>query len=132
MNIPENLLCSPTDEYIRECGDGLYLVGITDEFLKKIGGEIIFIEVPETDDVYVKKELCATIESDSVAVEMYMPVEGKVVEINPAFDNGYDVVNNEPLTDGWIIKVYSENLTPNDTFDLLPYYDYKKECGNIN
>ena len=128
MNIPDNLLCAPTHEYIRKDGDYFY-IGVTDEFLKNLCGDIVYIELPDIDDYYIKKELCATIESDSVAVEMYMPMEGKIVELNPAFDNGYDVVNNEPLTDGWIMKVYSEALSENDTFDLLDYNDYKAECG---
>lgn len=128
MNIPENLLCTPTHEYIRKDGD-YYYVGITDEFLKNLGGEIIFIELPEADDVFIKKEMFATIETNSVAIEVYMPIEAKIVEINPAFDDGYNLINNEPLTDGWIMKVYSEGLTETDTFDLSDYNDYKAECG---
>lgn len=128
MNIPENLLCTPTHEYIRKDGD-YYYVGITDEFLKNLGGEIIFIELPDVDDVFIKKEMFATIETNSVAIEVYMPIEAKIVEINPAFDEGYNLINNEPLTDGWIMKVYSEGLTETDTFDLSDYNDYKAECG---
>ncbi|MGN0005556.1 MAG: glycine cleavage system protein H [Candidatus Gastranaerophilaceae bacterium] len=127
MNIPENLLCTPTHEYIRQDGD-YYYVGITDEFLKNLGGDIVYIELPDVGDVFIKKEVFATIESDSVAIEVLMPLMAEIVEINPAFDDGYDAINNEPLSDGWIMKVKSYNIET-DMFDFYEYNDYKSDYG---
>lgn len=128
MNIPDNLLCTSTHEYMRACDDYFY-VGITDLFLQKLGGDVIFIELPQVGDIYSKKEVFATIESNSAASEIYMPVMAKIIEINSKFSYGYDDINLEPLSDGWILKVKPLYFEA-DRFHLIDYNDYKQEYGN--
>lgn len=124
MNIPEGILCAKTNEYVLECGENA-LVGITDVVLKQLG-DIIFVEFPETDSVYAKKEVFATVEADGAATELYMPVAGKILEINPLLADNLDALNNEPLSDGWLIKIESLDFQ-SDIYDLTEYSDYIEE-----
>ena len=124
MNIPDGLLCAKTHEYILTKEDYV-LVGITDIMLDKLG-EIIFVEFPEKGSFYSKKEVFATIESDGAATELYMPVAGHILEINPALTDNYDALHQEPLSDGWLVKVEPADYQT-DIFDLFDYNDYKKD-----
>ncbi len=124
MNIPEGILCAKTNEYVLECGENA-LVGITDVVLKQLG-DIIFVEFPETDSVYAKKEVFATVEADGAAIELYMPVAGKILEINPLLADNLDALNNEPLSDGWLIKIEPLDFK-SDIYDLTEYSDYIEE-----
>ncbi len=124
MNIPEGILCAKTNEYVLECGENA-LVGITDVVLKQLG-DIIFVEFPETDSVYAKKEVFATVEADGAATELYMPVAGKILEINPLLADNLDALNNEPLSDGWLIKIEPLDFQ-SDIYDLTEYSDYIEE-----
>lgn len=124
MNIPEGILCAKTNEYVLECGENA-LVGITDIVLKQLG-DIIFVEFPETDSVYAKKEVFATVEADGAATELYMPVAGKILEINPLLADNLDALNNEPLSDGWLIKIEPLDFQ-SDIYDLTEYSDYIEE-----
>ena len=124
MNIPEGILCAKTNEYVLECGENA-LVGITDVVLKQLG-DIIFVEFPETDSVYAKKEVFATVEADGAAIELYMPVAGKILEINLLLADNLDALNNEPLSDGWLIKIEPLDFQ-SDIYDLTEYSDYIEE-----
>lgn len=124
MNIPEGILYAKTNEYVLECGENA-LVGITDVVLKQLG-DIIFVEFPETDSVYAKKEVFATVEADGAAIELYMPVAGKILEINPLLADNLDVLNNEPLSDGWLIKIEPLDFQ-SDIYDLTECSDYIEE-----
>ena len=124
MNIPEGILCAKTNEYVLECGETA-LVGITDVVLKQLG-DIIFVEFPETDSVYATKEVFATVEADGAATELYMPVARKILEINPLLADNLDALNNEPLSDGWLIKIEPLDFQ-SDIYDLTEYSDYIEE-----
>lgn len=124
MNIPNGLLCSKSNEYVLECGD-YALVGLTDVLLKKLG-DIIFVEFPETNSVYAKKEVFATVEADGAATELYMPVAGKIIEINPRLNDSFDIINQEPLSDGWLVKIEPLDFQ-SDIYDLSDYDDYIQE-----
>lgn len=125
MNIPYGILCAKSHEYVLESDDGCCFVGITDEMVKQLG-EIIFVEFPDVNSFYTKKEVFATLEADVAATELYMPVAGKIVEINPLLSDGLDALNSEPLSDGWLVKVEPYDYQK-DIFDLSDYNDYKEE-----
>lgn len=124
MNIPDGLLCSKTNEYVIDCGD-YCLVGLTDLLLSKLG-DVIFVEFPEAGSYYSKKEVFATVEADAAATELYMPIGGKIIEINPALADSLDSLNSEPFTDGWLVKVEPTDIQA-DLYDLCDYKDYINE-----
>ena len=101
------------------------LVGLTNLLLDKLG-DVIFVEFPEVGSFYTKKEVFATVEADAAATELYMPIAGKIIEINPALSESLDSLNNELLSDGWLVKVEPVDFQA-DTYDLADYNDYISE-----
>ena len=81
MSITEKILCSKSHEFIYEEEDGIYTVGLTDYAVEQLG-DIVFLELPETGVEFKKGETFATIESVKAASEIYMPISGKIVEVN--------------------------------------------------
>ncbi len=120
----ESMLCTKTHEYVLEQGDK-YEVGITDYAIEQLG-DIVFIELPEVGAEFSKNEVFATIESVKAASEIYMPISGKVVEINEEVVNSPELLNDETHADKWLIKIETE-ADQVEFADLLDYSDYKEE-----
>lgn len=123
MEAPEGILCSKTHEWILEEGN-LALIGLTDYAVEQLG-DIVFVELPEVGSTYSKDEVFATIESVKAASEIYMPVGGKVVEVNEDLINSPELIN-ESAFESWLIKIEPDNYQ-NDSQGLLEYIDYKDE-----
>ncbi len=120
----ESMLCTKTHEYVLEQGDKC-LVGITDYAIEQLG-DIVFIELPEVDSQFAKNEVFATIESVKAASEIYMPISGRVVEINEEVVNSPELLNDESYENKWLIKIES-SADQVEFADLLDYSDYKEE-----
>ena len=120
----ENMLCTKTHEYVVE-KDGKYEVGITDYAIEQLG-DIVFVELPDVDSEFSKNEAFATIESVKAASEIYMPISGKVVEINEEIVNSRELLNDESYADKWFVKIES-NADQVEFADLMEYSDYKEE-----
>ena len=120
----ESMLCTKTHEYVLE-KDGKYEVGITDSAIEQLG-DIVFVELPEKDSEFSKNEVFATIESVKAASEIYMPISGKVVDVNEEVVNSPELLNDESYADKWLIKIDS-NADQVEFADLLDYSDYKEE-----
>lgn len=126
MSLTEGILCSKSHEYILE-KDGKYIVGLTDYAIEQLG-DIVFLELPEVGAEFVKGEVFATIESVKAASEIYMPIGGKIVEINETVVDNPEILNESPYEKGWLVKIESETATL-DSVDLLEYDDYKEELA---
>lgn len=120
----ENMLCTKTHEYVLDL-DGKYEVGITDYAIEQLG-DIVFIELPEVGSEFVKNEVFATIESVKAASEIYMPISGKVVEINESVVDSPELLNDEAYEDKWLIKIES-SANQVEFADLLDYSDYRED-----
>lgn len=120
----ESMLCTKTHEYLLE-KNGSYDIGITDYAIEQLG-DIVFIELPDVGTEFCKNEVFATIESVKAASEIYMPVSGKVTEINEDVVNSPELLNDETYQDKWLIKI-SSNADQIEFADLLDYSDYKEE-----
>ena len=120
----ESMLCTKTHEYVLEQGS-CYEVGITDYAIEQLG-DIVFIELPEVDSEFSKNEVFATIESVKAASEIYMPISGRVIEINEAIVDSPELLNDENHADKGLIKIET-NADQIEFADLLDYSDYKEE-----
>lgn len=125
MMVPEGILCSKSHEYLLENTDGSYTVGLTDYAVEQLG-DIVFIELPEIGTNFSKGEVFATVESVKAASEIYMPVSGKITEVNEKLVETPEILNESPFEDGWLIKVEAADAQA-DSGDLLEYEDYKEE-----
>lgn len=120
----ESMLCTKTHEYVLETGE-VYEVGITDYAIEQLG-DIVFIELPEVGSEFGKNESFATIESVKAASEIYMPISGKVVEVNEELVSSPELLNEETHADKWLIKIETD-ADQLEFSDLLEYSDYKEE-----
>lgn len=124
MIVPEGILCSKTHEYLLEDGN-VFTIGLTDYAVEQLG-DIVFIELPEAGTEFAKGEVFATVESVKAASEIYMPVGGKIIEINEKVVENPEILNESPYENGWLVKIESETAHA-DSGDLLEYDDYKEE-----
>ena len=124
MTIPTNMLCSKSHEYVYE-EDGVYYVGLTDYAIEQLG-DIVFVELPEIGEVYAKGEIFGTIESVKAASELYMPLTGKVIEIQEQLIEHPELLNEAPFETMWLIKVEADYFDV-DQQDLTDYTTYKEE-----
>ncbi len=122
MNIPENLKYTKDHEWVKTDGDML-TIGITD-FAQGELGDVVFIEVETVGETLEQEEAFGTIEAVKTVSDLFMPVDGEVVEFNEALDANPEIVNKDAFGDGWIIKVKMSD--PSQAEDLLDYNQYKE------
>lgn len=117
-----NVLCTRSHEYIIK-EDDVLKIGITDYAIEQLG-DIVFVELPEIGATFEKGEVFGTIESVKAASEMYLPVSGKIVEINEKIQEDPEIINNDCFGEGWMIKIADYN---SDDLDDTMYYDEYKD-----
>ncbi|HET7819518.1 MAG TPA: glycine cleavage system protein GcvH [Bacteroidia bacterium] len=125
MNFPNNLKYSKDHEWVRVEGNNAY-IGITD-FAQGELGDIVFVDIGTRGDTLDKEAVFGTIEAVKTVSDLFMPVSGKVMELNPKIDTNPELVNKDPYGDGWLIKVTLSN--PAEANSLLSADDYKKLIG---
>jgi glycine cleavage system H protein len=97
------LLFTKDHEYLRVDGDTA-VVGITDYAQQQLG-DIVFVDLPKIGKKVTKGGELAVIESVKAASEVYAPIDGEVIEVNPALGEKPALVNEEPLAGGWLVKL---------------------------
>lgn len=102
-DIPEDLKYSEDHEWLSVDGDTV-TVGVTDYAQSQLG-DIVFVELPEVGQQLEKGQVFGTIEAVKTVAEAYAPVSGEVIEVNPAVQEGAEVINAEPYGAGWLIKM---------------------------
>ena len=107
-------------------GDNTFTIGLTDYAVEQLG-DIVFLELPEVDTEYKKGETFATIESVKAASEIYMPISGKIIEINEEAVDSPEILNEDSYEKGWLVKIEATGDAANEQNDLLEYEDYKEE-----
>jgi glycine cleavage system H protein len=125
MNIPANLLYTKDHEWIRVEGEIGY-VGVTD-FAQGELGDIVFVEIETVGETLNKEEVFGTIEAVKTVSDMFMPVGGEILEMNPDIDASPDVINKDPYGKGWMIRIKIND--PAELNDLLTPDKYKTLVG---
>lgn len=123
MSITEKILCSKSHEFLLDNGDGTHTIGLTDYAIEQLG-DIVFLELPEVGTEFKKGETFATVESVKAASEIYMPISGKIIEINEAAVDAPETLNENNFE--WLVKIESAG-NAEELSDLLEYKDYKEE-----
>ena len=125
MSVTENILCSKSHEYLLKNEDETYTIGLTDYAVDQLG-DIVFLELPDVGVTFSKGEAFATVESVKAASEIYMPISGKILEVNTVLVDTPEVLNEDVYENGWLVKVKATgDISEQD--DLLEYEDYKEE-----
>lgn len=100
------------------------IIGITD-FAQDELGDIVFFELPNAGDDLNKGEVFGLVESIKAVSDLYAPVSGKVIELNPTLESSPEQVNDDPYSSGWMLKVELQN--PSELDSLLSPGDYQKQ-----
>ncbi|MEE2632254.1 MAG: glycine cleavage system protein GcvH [Candidatus Neomarinimicrobiota bacterium] len=120
MNIPKNLLYTSEHEWVKIEGNTA-TIGITD-FAQGELGDIIFLEFPDLDAVFNVGDIFGTIEAVKTVSDLYMPLEGKIVEVNNILNDNPEKVNEDPYGKGWMVKIIiDENTIKNQLLDSKKY-----------
>ena len=121
MNIPEELKYTEEHEWIRLEGN-IATIGITD-FAQSELGDIVYIEVDTLDSEINSNDVFGTVEAVKTVSDLFMPVTGKVIEVNSSLEDAPEVVNDDPYGQGWIIKI--EVTNPADVENLMSSDNYR-------
>jgi len=115
LDLPDDLRYSEEHEWAKLEGDKVK-GGISDYAQDQLG-DIVFVELPRVGDTFKKGEEFGTVESVKAVSELYMPVGGEILAVNPALDESPELINQSPYIDGWMIEVKAGN--PVDLDDLM-------------
>ena len=121
MNIPEELKYTEEHEWVR-IEDNIAVVGITD-FAQGELGDIVYLEIDTLDSQIDSNEVFGTVEAVKTVSDLFMPITGKVIEVNQSLEDKPELVNEDPYGEGWIIKVHISEESQID--GLLSPSDYK-------
>jgi glycine cleavage system H protein len=103
MNIPTDLKYTAEHEWIRIEGDEA-VIGVTD-FAQGELGDVVFLEIETEGENLAKGEIFGTIEAVKTVSDLYMPLDGEVMEVNPALEDKPELINSNPFDEGWMIRL---------------------------
>jgi glycine cleavage system H protein len=126
MSFPENLHYTKDHEWIKIEKDDIAIIGITD-FAQKELGDIVYVEIETTGKMLEANAVFGTVEAVKTVSDLYLPVAGAIVEVNPALANSPELVNSDPYGEGWMIKCKVTN--PADINELLDAAAYAAVVG---
>lgn len=120
MNFPSNLRYTKDHEWISLDGN-IATVGITD-FAQSELGDIVYVEIGTIGQTLAAEEIFGTVEAVKTVSDLFLPVSGKIIELNPALEKQPELVNNDPYVGGWMIKLEVSDLTEmNKLYDAAAY-----------
>ena len=125
MKIPNELKYTKDHEWIAIDGE-IATVGITD-FAQRELGDIVYVEIETVGELLKADEVFGTVEAVKTVSDLFLPVEGEILELNEDLETSPEDVNNDPYKKGWMIKMKVSN--PSDLDNLLSSDDYKKLIG---
>ena len=126
MNFPAELKYTKDHEWLRVEGEFAY-IGIT-EFAQSELGDIVFVDITAEDEEVAEGEVFGSVEAVKTVSDLFMPVNGEVVEVNEAIDSAPELVNSDPYGEGWMIKIKLSD--PSEVDALLDSEAYKEEIAD--
>ena len=121
MSFPDNLMYTKDHEWLRIEGDQAY-VGIT-YFAQSELGDIVFIDIDSKGEHLEKEEVFGSVEAVKTVSDLFMPINGEVLEFNDKLEVNPELINDDPYGEGWIIKVLINDS--NELKNLLSSSDYQ-------
>ncbi len=121
MNIPAELKYTSDHEWIRIEGD-IATIGITD-FAQSELGDIVFVDISTIGKELKANEIFGTVEAVKTVSDLFLPIGGKILELNPGLESNPEAVNKDPYGEGWMVKI---SIDPNaDLASLLSADQYQ-------
>ena len=126
MIFPDHLKYTKDHEWIRIEGKEAY-IGITD-FAQRELGDIVYVEIETQGEQLDREAVFGTVEAVKTVSDLFMPISGTVMEVNPALQSNPEGVNKDPYGNGWMIKVSVDNAQ--ELTELLSVEAYKALIGH--
>jgi glycine cleavage system H protein len=124
MNYPEELQYTKDHEWVRLHEDGTATVGIT-AYAQGELGDIVYVDVNTLGQTIAEGDVFGSVEAVKTVSDLFMPVAGEVLEINPALDAKPELVNEDPYGEGWMVRISVTGSIDN----LLSVDAYKELIG---
>ena len=122
FNVPEEYYYTKDHEWA-QVDENVVTVGIT-EFSQDNLGEVVYVELPEEGQKVTQGEPFGVVESVKAVSDLIAPVSGTVIEVNMSMMDNPGAVNDDPMNDGWLIRI--EMDTEKELANLMRAPDYKK------
>jgi glycine cleavage system H protein len=120
-SIPSDLRFTHDHEYVKSTADAaVFAVGITDYAQGELG-DIVYLELPKKGATFAAHATFGTVEAVKAVSELYCPIAGDVVEVNPRLESEPGVVNSDPYGDGWMIKIKAKAADVAALMDAAAY-----------
>jgi len=104
MNFPDNLRYTKDHEWVRLEENNEAVIGIT-EFAQRELGDIVYVEVETVGKDLAAEAIFGSVEAVKTVSDLFLPVAGTVLELNPALGGAPDLVNSDPYVKGWMIRM---------------------------
>ena len=124
-NLPQGLSYVESHEWIRNEGDGIVTIGVTD-FAQEQLGDVVFVELPDIGTELVSADEFGVIESVKAASDLFAPVSGEVIAINELLADDPELVNTDPYGDAWLLQIRLSH--PEELEHLLDADAYSQLC----
>lgn len=125
MEIKSELKYTKDHEWVR-IDDKIATVGITDYAQSELG-DIVYVEVETLDENLKKEEVFGSVEAVKTVSDLFLPISGKIIEINSNIEDNPEIINEDPYGNGWIVKMEIDDL--DEAEDLLDSESYKNLIG---
>ena len=119
MDFPQELKYTKDHEWVKVDGD-VATIGIT-EFAAGELGDIVYVEVETTGETLDTNEVFGSVEAVKTVSDLFMPVAGEILEVNPELEDSPELVNESPYDQGWMIKVKMTGDLPADLLSASAY-----------
>lgn len=126
MNFPTELRYTKEHEWVKLEGDTA-TVGITD-FAQSELGDIVYIEIETVGQTLAKDEIFGSVEAVKTVSDLFLPIAGEVLEVNPALNDQPELVNSDPFGEGWMIKMKVSDIAEFDS--LMDVDTYQAHTGH--
>jgi glycine cleavage system H protein len=123
--IPEDLRYTDAHEWVRDLGEGVVRVGITDHAQSQLG-DVVFVQLPAVGDAVSAGGTVGEVESTKSVSDIFAPVSGTVVAVNEALADAPELVNSGPYDDGWMVEVRLADAAGAPLDDLLDPAAYRQ------
>ena len=126
MNFPTELRYTKEHEWVKLEGDTA-TVGITD-FAQSELGDIVYIEIETVGQTLAKDEIFGSVEAVKTVSDLFLPIAGEVLEVNPALNDQPELVNSDPFGEGWMIKMKVSDIAEFES--LMDVDTYQAHTGH--
>ena len=127
--IPEDLRYTEAHEWVRDLGDGVVRIGITDHAQSQLG-DVVFVQLPAVGDEVTAGAAVGEVESTKSVSDIYSPVAGTVSAVNDALDANPELINSGPYEEGWMLEIRLADAASGVPDDLLDAAAYRELTGS--